>query len=48
MPVAVAQGTTLTWGAASFSLIAFSWDGTSTAIDMTSMDSQVTTTSDGR
>ena len=26
-------------GANSFSLIAFSWDGTSTAIDMTSMDS---------
>lgn len=48
MPVAAAQGTTLSWGAASFSLIAFSWDGTSTPIDMTSMDSQITTTSDGR
>ena len=48
MPVAAAQGTTLTWGAASFSLIAFSWEGTSTAIDMTSMESTITTTSDGR
>lgn len=48
MPVAVAQGTTLSWGTASFSLIAFSWDGSATQIDMTSMDSTLTTTTDGR
>ena len=48
MPVAAAQGTTLTWGAASFSLIAFSWDGSASQIDMTSMDSTITTTTDGR
>ena len=48
MPVAIAQGTTLSWGGTSFSLIAFSWDGTSTAIDMTSMESQITTTIDER
>lgn len=48
MPVAAAQGTTLSWGAASFSLIAFSWDGSATQIDMTSFDSTITTTTDGR
>lgn len=48
MPVAAAQGTTLSWGAASFSLIAFSWDGSASQIDMTSMDSTITTTTDGR
>lgn len=48
MPVAAAQGTTLSWGAASFSLIAFSWDGGATQIDMTSFDSTITTTTDGR
>ena len=48
MPVANAQGTTLSWGAASFSLTSFEWSASANIIDITSMDSTIVTTTDGR